>query len=63
MLSPARDTAVVVKLTAAVVICIRPAQGLASRDFNMNTKASSLPEALLVVDSCRGRKSKTALRV
>lgn len=63
MLSSAQDTAVVVKLTAAVAVCIRPAQGLASHDFNTNREASSLPEALLVVDSCRGRKGKPSLRV
>lgn len=63
MLSSALAAAVVVKLTAAVVICIRPAQGLASQDFTINREASSLPEVLLVVDSCRGRKSKSSLRV
>lgn len=63
MLSSARDTAAVLKLTAAVAVYVRPAQGPASRDFNINREASSLPEALLVVDSCRGRKGKPSLRV
>lgn len=58
MLSSTHDTTVVVKLTAAMVTCIRSAQDQANQNFNRNKEASTLTEGLLVVDSCRGRKNK-----